>query len=186
MAGIEVDSAWITTREAAKLLKRSERIVQEWGKEGKLERRPHPNNARTFAYNRAEVEGLAEITQKVKRATHAPDPKPETAVALRTSKQFEGSKPQLETMNVFLSVLDKAQRANEVLLVQIEKQAQIASETLKTVVGEIFAAQKADREDVFRRFDAERKDRQARLEHRSRQQAMQPISPKPKARGAHA
>jgi hypothetical protein len=75
-------------------------------------------------------------------------------------------KPPLDTMNVFLSCLEKVQKANDALLAQMETQAKIGAETLQNVVAQIFNAQKADRDDERYRFDALRKDKQERLKSR--------------------
>jgi hypothetical protein len=174
---------WMTVEEARKRLGKSQRSLQKLAKAGHLRTKRQPREGRG-------PETLY-FAEDVERLVHNAPPKrarPALETAATASKYsralaITSDKPTREMQNAFLSVLEKAQQANDALLAQLERQAKLGAATLENVVAQIFAAQKADRDAVTERLNAERKDRQDRLQLR-RGQTAPPTAKTKKARAS--
>jgi DNA-binding transcriptional MerR regulator len=163
-----ISDDWYDSKSAARLLKINIRTLQKWAKRGLLEFKTVVDGKRRIRLYTAEsVHRFREFGPRQERKAPEPGIVPLSPHQPRAPKQqqLEPFKQPFET-EVFLSVLEKAQKANEALLAQMETQARIGADTLKDVVAQIFAAQQADRDEDRYRFDAVRKDKQERLKSR--------------------
>jgi DNA-binding transcriptional MerR regulator len=174
------------------------RTLQKWAAAGKIRFETLKRGAvQKRIYNGEDVERL-----RIENQTAMVVPKESKQISIALASQPETAmglaKPQLDTMNVLLSVLDQTKKANEAvqntnvaLLNQLQAQSKIAAETLRetvnSVLAQIFEAQKSERDDSMRRLELERRRKSpAGVAPEPETQPVPPQKSNGKAKGARA
>ncbi len=152
------------------------RAIYKWAEEGKIKYETFKRGCVQMRfYDAHEVERL-----KLERQNLIPVPIQKRSAA-PAKQEDSGStalvKPEFDTMNVVLSVLDKQQQAHEESLAQARKANDALLESLQTIVGQIMADKAAERQDKRERWEVAQKidqerweaDRQDRLKKLERQ-----------------
>jgi excisionase family DNA binding protein len=161
-----IPGGWMTTVEAAERLGKSERTVQEMGRDGRLRSKQgvRPDQPRARFYNAEDVE---------RYLTAKPEPSPDSLArreATHKAKQLAPMPAKRELAKVQAQserALDTVSIVGQIMVshkAELQTLVDLHTRSLETVVNLILSAQKAEADANRERLKAEREDARERWE----------------------